>query len=114
FLFHHLARLVVQLPHDEGAHSVDHLGEVGDDEYQAMRNGLFFLLRYPLIDVLRPRLQWEPFVVDAGRMIEIVAIELLELFPNTLSLLRQDRAAGRPEARAGKRESDQKRDAATA
>ena len=68
---HQLTRAVVPVKDDDGARTVDHLGQVGNDELHAMRNGLIILDGEPLVDKPRPRLQGEPFVVDIGRTVEI-------------------------------------------
>ena len=52
----------------------------GDGEHDAMRNVFTILDGESFIDDLRPRLQGPRFVVDVGRTIEIVGLEVQELF----------------------------------
>src|SRR5712664_4198338 len=95
--FRHLAVLVVDIPHNDGTHAVDYLGEVGHGLHHASRNALLVLLSEPLVDQLSPWQQREPFVVDVGRAIEIVVIERFQRTVGSLALLRQSAAAGQSE-----------------
>src|SRR5439155_20446978 len=99
-----LPGLVVLDPHHDGTHAVDHLGQVGDDGDQAMGNALAPLGGRSPVDVLCSWLQREPWVVDIGRTLEGVAVEVLELLlrsvglPRAVGLLRLGDATGQTEA----------------
>jgi hypothetical protein len=56
-LFHHLVIAVIHNPGDDGGHTRDFLGQVGDGEHDAMGNALIILDGDPLVDPLGPRLQ---------------------------------------------------------
>ena len=73
------------------------LGEVRHGLHHASGNALLVLLGEPLVDQLSPWLQREPFVVDVGGVIEIIAIERFERVLGSLALLRQSAAAGQCE-----------------
>src|SRR5207249_3877235 len=97
---HHLSRPVVFHPDDDGAYAIDHLGQVGDGDGQAMRDALTGLGGEPLEDPPHSRLHRKPGIVDRGRTVEVVAVEVLELlFRSGGLLLRHDEAARQPEAR---------------
>src|SRR5882724_447492 len=95
--FRHLAVLVVDIPHNDGTHAVDDLGEVRHGLHHASGNALLVLLGEPLVDQLSPWLQREPFVVDVGGVIEIIVIERFQRTVGSLALLRQSAAAGQSE-----------------
>ena len=74
----HLPALgVVPLPDDYGIHAVDNLGQVGDGCLHAAGNALAIVDGRPLEHGMRPRLEGEPFVVYPGRIVEVVAVEVL-------------------------------------
>lgn len=63
----------VPVPHDHGPDPVDHLGEVGDGELHPVGP----LGCGALQDELRPGLEGQVPVVDVGRAVEIVGVELV-------------------------------------
>src|SRR6267142_1392732 len=96
--FLHLAVLVVHVPYNDGTHAVDYLREVRHGLHHASRNALLVLLSEALVDQLSPWLQWEPFVVDIGGVIEIIGIERFQRAAlGSFALLRQSAAAGQSE-----------------
>ena len=72
-----LTRAPVSLPDDDVAHAAYLLGEVGDRVSHAMRDAPAFFSCRPFEDELRSRLEREPRVVDRGRTVEVLGIEVL-------------------------------------
>jgi hypothetical protein len=65
-----------------------------------MGNFLTVLVGEPFIDEPCPRLEGEPWVVDFGRTVEILGVEVFELFGRLLPVLRRNNTTN--QAQTGK------------
>ena len=103
-----LAFFVVLDPEHDRAHAVDDLGQIGDDGDQTMGDALAPLGGRPSVHPPHSHLQREPRVVDSGRTVEVVPVEVLELLFGSIGLLRNRDAAGQHETT--RREQDRHED----
>src|SRR5213593_2596301 len=103
-----LAFLVVLDPDHDSAHAIEELGQISDDGDQTMGDALSLLGGRPFVDPSHSRLQREPRVVDRGRTLEVVAVEVLELLFGSIGLLCHRDAAGQHETT--RREQDRHED----